>query len=599
VSSIDYARACPSFAAHNRVPGLRLFLLLVLSIGQVCPLSAAATVSAQLDRQSVPLGEDVVLTLTFQGASPPNAPALPQIPGLRPGGVGRSSSVTMINGRTTSTTSFSYTLTPERMGTIIIPAMQVQLNGERLATPALALRVTEQNPATATTNLAFIRLVVPKKQVYIGEPFPVEMHLYWQNAQDVGIPELQANGFALGEAPRPQQTQTRVGNQLYQMAVIKRAATAATTGNLTLGPATSQLTLRISRSNQPRSPFGIFGGNFQLRRVTVTSETQTLQVLPLPPNAPPSFNGAVGNYSLNVKASPTTLSVGDPITLRAQITGRGVIAGLDLPPQSNWREDDFKTYPPTSSVQTTDDLGLVGTKSFEQVIIPQNHEIHVLPPLEFTYFDVSRRRYHTLTNQPIPLTVQPSTGQAPPPVLTNAATGPETEPPRDDIVHIRPILEAARVASFPLVSKPWFLLLQFFPPLTWVTLVLLRKRSEALANNPRLRRRKEVDQKVREGLKELQNHAQKNQSDPFFALLFRLLQEQLGERIDLPASAITEAVVTERLSGRGLPEETMSTLHELFLLCNQARYASQTSQELASIVPRVQATFDRLKDLKV
>ena len=34
-------------------------------------------------------------------------------------------------------------------------------------------------------------------------------------------------------------------------------------------------------------------------------------------------------------------------------------------------------------------------------------------------------------------------------------------------------------------------------------------------------------------------------SDQFFATLSRLLQEQLGERLDLPASAITEAVIEE------------------------------------------------------
>ena len=44
-------------------------------------------------------------------------------------------------------------------------------------------------------------------------------------------------------------------------------------------------------------------------------------------------------------------------------------------------------------------------------------------------------------------------------------------------------------------------------------------------------------------------------SDEFFAVLFRLLQEQLGERLDLPASAITEAVIEERLSPLGISSD--------------------------------------------
>ena len=43
-----------------------------------------------------------------------------------------------------------------------------------------------------------------------------------------------------------------------------------------------------------------------------------------------------------------------------------------------------------------------------------------------------------------------------------------------------------------------------------------------------------------------------------------LLQEQLGERLDLPASAITEAVIEEHLRPRNVPETPLAQLHELF-----------------------------------
>ena len=36
------------------------------------------------------------------------------------------------------------------------------------------------NTDAALTNLAFIRLALPKTEVYVGEPFPVEIHLYVQ-----------------------------------------------------------------------------------------------------------------------------------------------------------------------------------------------------------------------------------------------------------------------------------------------------------------------------------------------------------------------------------------------------------------------------------
>jgi hypothetical protein len=132
-----------------------------------------------------------------------------------------------------------------------------------------------------------------------------------------------------------------------------------------------------------------------------------------------------------------------------------------------------------------------------------------------------------------------------------------------------------------------------------VSTVVWRKRKENLANNPRLRRQRQVAQLVRDGLVELQNFAAQNKSDEFFATLFRLLQEQLGERLDLPASAITEAVIDERLRPRGVSPELLASLHELFQTCNLARYTPiQSSQELAAIIPNLESVLNQLRELK-
>jgi hypothetical protein len=148
------------------------------------------------------------------------------------------------------------------------------------------------------------------------------------------------------------------------------------------------------------------------------------------------------------------------------------------------------------------------------------------------------------------------------------------------------------------VQQSWFLALQALPVVAWLSAVVWRRRTEQLANNPRLRRRRQVAQLVRQGLLELRQHVAANRSDDFFAALFRLLQEQLGERLDLPASAITEAVIEERLRPRGVPETTLASLRELFQTCNLARYAPiKSSQELAAIIPKFEALQRQLQGL--
>ena len=121
-----------------------------------------------------------------------------------------------------------------------------------------------------------------------------------------------------------------------------------------------------------------------------------------------------------------------------------------------------------------------------------------------------------------------------------------------------------------------------------------RKRKDKLANNPRLVRQREVARKIESGLAELSQHAQANKPAEFYATVFRLLQEQIGERLDLPASAITESVVADL----PLSSEQSAEVHELFQLCNQYRYArQQSSAELQSVVDKLKATLTMLQNV--
>jgi hypothetical protein len=72
----------------------------------------------------------------------------------------------------------------------------------------------------------------------------------------------------------------------------------------------------------------------------------------------------------------------------------------------------------------------------------------------------------------------------------------------------------------------------------------------------------------------------------------------LGERLDLPASAITEAVIEERLRPHQVPESTLESLQELFQACNLARYAPvQSSQQLAALIPKVKSVLREVQEL--
>jgi hypothetical protein len=346
----------------------------------------------------------------------------------------------------------------------------------------------------------------------------------------------------------------------------------------------------------PNSRRAFFGEFMDYQTVSLQSEPASVQALPLPKeNVPANFKGAVGSYALTVNVSPTNIAVGDPVTVKVQISGRGAVDGITLPEQPLWQH--FKVYPPTSDFQANDDLGITGTKNFALTAVPDSMDVKELPPFSFSYFDPDQKAYRTLTQPAVALTVRPSAASLP--VATLAA--PETQQsPTHDIVHIKPRVGTLAQVESPLIVRSWFIGLQTVPVAAWLALLIGRKQREKLANNPRLRRQRQVEQVMCAGLRDLRNAANANQRDAFFTTLIRLLREQIGERLDLPASAITESVLDEKLAPDRLPTITLDLLRELFQACNQARYAHQeTNEQLVSLAGKAETALNELKQLKL
>jgi hypothetical protein len=575
----------------------------------------AASFTASLDRDTITLGEQTTLSLKFDGVQPQNAPALPAVPGLQFQYVGPSSSFSFINGQTSSSITYNYIVAPQRDGDFTIPRMRVDVNGQQFASLPLKLTVSKVNaPSAAIVNsgseVAFLKFNFPRNKIYVGEPEVGQLELYLRD--DVsGLNGFQltsspTDGFSAGKTVELQNQRRRVqvGNRIYTIIPLAVPLTATRTGALTLGPFTASAVVVLPSQNNGGDPFfRQFFNQGEQKQVTLATDPVSVESLSLPEqNKPANFTGAVGDFTMTATAGPTNVTVGDPITVRVQISGRGALDSVTLPPQDAWR--DFKTYPPTTKFEPGDQFGFQGTKTFEQIISPQNSDAHELPPLTFSFFNPDDGQYHTLTQPAVPLAVKAAGASPMPTLAANKNTAPENQTPQD----ILPIKESlgtlkqipvGRDSVEPLIAKPAFLAAQAVPVLAFLAAFIWRKRADNLANNPRLRRQRAVAQLVRDGLNDLKKLAAANQPDEFFALLFRLLQEQLGERLDCPASAITENVIDEHAVLRGAPKTTLDALRELFQLCNQARYAPvRGASELNSVAAKFEKTAGELHEVK-
>jgi hypothetical protein len=559
----------------------------------------SVTFNASLDRNSVILGEQVNVTLQFEDGQPQESFNMPHIPGLQVSpNLSRSINSVLENGKQTTTYSYSFVVEPTRVGDFVIPPFHVKVNGIDMASQPLTLKVAASDPtappAAYAARSAFLWVVLPKTNLYLKEPITAELRLYLRSdIHRYGNLQLSTDGTGLtfGRFFQGQSYQRRVGSAVFTVVPFSGAMTPVKVGDVSLNALNGSIVL-----NTPDPMESFFGQQASPEQVALTSDKINFQVSPLPAeNVPPGFNGAVGHYTMNVTAGPTNLVAGDPITLRVQISGHGALDLLNPPEQSGW--DNFKVYPPTSKLELSGQLGVDGSKTFEEIVTPQNSDVKALPPVSFTFFDPDQKSYRTLTQPPIALNVRAATPGAMP---SAARSGPDNTPPAPDILPIKQHLGTLAQISPPLLQQPWFITFQSVPALALMGCVIWRKRKEALANNPRLRRQRQVAQLVHHGLADLKTLAMRNNSNDFFATLFRLLQEQLGERLDLPASSITEAVIEERMRPAGVPETTLEGLHELFQTCNLARYAPiESSQELAAIIPKVETALNEVRSIHV
>jgi hypothetical protein len=596
-------------SVHLHKSGLKKFSVVAVLVAFIFTMAAgAASFTASLDRDTITLGEHATLSLTFEGGQSRDVPT-PSVPGLQISQAGTSQNVSFINGVMSSTVTVDFSVTATQAGEFTIPALTADVGGQQLSTMPLKLNVTVASaPSASDVNsggeVAFLKFVFPKDKIFVGESEVGRLELYLRD--DVsGLDGFQltgspTDGFNSGRTTELQNQRRRVqiGNHVYTVIPLAVPLTAVRTGELTLGPFTASVVVVLPSQNQGGDPFfQTFLNQGEQRQVALATDPVSVESLPLPEqNRPANFTGAVGDFTMTASAGPTTLTVGDPITVRVQISGRGALDAVTLPVQDAWQ--NFKTYPPTSKVETGDPFGFQGTKTFEQIISPQNSDVHELPALTFSFFNPDDGQYHTLTQPAVPLIVQAAGASPLPTMAASQNYAPENQTPQD-ILPIKENLGTIVQKKSPLIAQPAFLAAQSVPVLAFLAALIWRKRTDSLANNPRLRRQRAVAQIIHQGLNDLKNFAAENKSDEFFALLFRLLQEQLGERLDCPATAITENVIEEHSVLRDVSKTTLDSLRELFQLCNQARYAPVRGiSELNSVAAKFEKTVCELQEVK-
>src|ERR1700719_3270830 len=331
------------YARCFRVTVTLLALIAASSVARAAPPS----VTAVLSNSEPSVGEAVQLQIKVSGAQRANVPQEISIDGLEIHQTGTSQQFEMRNFDVNSSVIYNYTILPVRAGKFKIPPQTVRVGNDSLRTPELTLNVTSgpnssagssqsgQTSASVASRLAFAELVVAKNDAYVGEMVPAEIRLGFDPRARGRLqegPELSGQGFTTQKLQQPRETMETIGGRTYQVYTFKTAISPARAGRFEIGPVQAKAIVLLPRrpsaprTNRPRSPLDLFnlddpfsdpffsdpfGSMGERTELPIQSETATLNVKPLPPNAPPNFSGASGNFTMTAEAKTKTAQVGD------------------------------------------------------------------------------------------------------------------------------------------------------------------------------------------------------------------------------------------------------------------------------------------------
>ncbi len=310
------------------------------------------------------------------------------------GGPSRGMRTTIVNGRMSSSESYTYELLAHKAGKFIIGRARVWVGGRQLETQPLTIEVIKNQHKSSAAEI-FVLATVSRSQLYEGQQCMLTYKLYtqWDIAGMEAITKPVLDGFHveylnLQDAPMREVYQ----GKSYTTKVISRIALyPIVTGKLIIPPVSYKVAIRGS------DPFSSFSmpSLFSAETMSIASNEVIVYVKELPKPAPEGFSGAVGNFEIQVRPLNKRFSLHDVIALSYTIKGTGNFNAVE--PIVNVGQMFEVLEAKSGGANTIEQYpSIVKSKVFDCLILPKDTGVAYLSP-SFIYFDPDSNRYLSLS----------------------------------------------------------------------------------------------------------------------------------------------------------------------------------------------------------
>lgn len=587
---------------------MRKIIFLLFTILAAWQVKAADKVRFVAEAADVVVSGDqvrLVFTVNSQDIKDFRAPSIKGFDVLMGPSRSQQSSIQIINGKRTSnsSTAFTYILLAGSPGTYTIPAASVEVNGEKVFSNAISIKVLPQDQNSGNSgnngggsasssrsqaagsrisaNDLFITATASKITVHEQEAILLTYKVYTVvNLRQLygKMPDLK--GFHTQEVELPQQktfTLEHYKGRNYNTTVWSQYVLfPQQTGKLEIPSITFDGV--VAQQTVSDDPFDAFfnGGGYVEVKKKITTPKVVINVQPLPAK-PAGFSGAVGEFKLASSINATDVKTNDAVTIKLTLSGTGNMKLIGTPevkfPQ------DFEIYDP----KVTDDYkltnsGLTGTKTFEYLAIPRHAGNFTIPAVEFTYFDLKSNSYKTLKTEAYNLKVAKGQGNADQ-VISDFTNKESVKMLGKDIRFIKLGDSSLRPKGDFFFGTVGYYLCYLIPLLLFVVFaVIYRQKALENANVAKVKTKK-ANKVATRRMKLAGKLLAENKKNEFYDEVLKALWGYISDKLSIPVSQLSKDNIEAELTNYGVQEALIAEFIGVLNECEYARYAPGNENE--------------------
>lgn len=516
-----------------------------------------------------------------------------------------NSSYQVINGRTTSSVSVSYTYTlqAQKTGTYSISSASILVDSKKITSNGVSIKVLpvdaaipssksrggqvgskSVSQASISNDNIFIRTDVSKTNVYEHEAILVTYKLYTLVDVVQCNPKkmIDFNGFMKQDIDQPSNKQFSLenyhGRNYTSVVLYKFLLYPQHSGVLQLDKWNFEAVIQMKNRTAVRSIFDDFFDSYTNVSKNIVAPAVKINVNALPSGKPISFNGTVGRFTMNSSISANQIKANDAVTLKINIVGNGNMK-LIKNPEIKF-PGGFEVYDPkvNNNFKTTIS-GVSGNKVIEYLFIPRHSGNFDIPSAEFSYFDTQANTYKTLRTPVYKLQVEKGVGGENPIVVGNYVDKEDVKQLGKDIRYIQTEKFSLTKDEDPIFGTYIGGLMYLIPLLiSLILFILFRKQAKENADIILLKNKK-ANKVAQKRLKLAQRLLKEGKKEQFYEEVMKATWTYLSDKLSIPVSLLSKDRVEAELINHKVKSIHINQFIEILNTCEFARYAPDSGQQ--------------------